>query len=49
MKNAVAWTYVINQKEFRIEKLLKKKEINYMSNGKNITTDLIAGLVKKIL
>ena len=25
MKNAVAWTYAINQKEFRIEKLIKKK------------------------
>ena len=40
-----------NQKEFRIEKVIKRKSIiaNYMSNGKNITTNLIAGLIKRIL
>ena len=36
-----------NQKEFRIEKVIKKKTINYMSNGKAII-HLIAGLIKKI-
>ena len=34
------------KKEFRIE---KGKETNYMSNGKDITTHLIAGLIKRIL
>ena len=28
---------------------LKGNEINYMSNGKDIKTHLIAGLIKKIL
>ena len=37
-----------NQKEFRIEKVIKK-EINCMSNGKDIIIILIAGLIKKIL
>ena len=37
----------INQKEFRIEKVLKKV-INYMSNGKDIIIHLIVGLIKKI-
>ena len=27
----------------------EKKEISYMSNGKGITTHLIAGLIKEIL
>ena len=69
IKNAVPWTYVINdfngeeitgsfyekelqkttQKEFRIEKVLKKKMINFMSNGKSITIHLIVGLIKKTL
>ena len=35
-----------NQKEFRIEKLIKRKE-NKMSNGKDITTHSIAGLIKR--
>ena len=37
-----------NQKEFRIEKVIKKG-INCMSNGKDIIIILIAGLIKKIL
>ena len=37
-----------NQKEFRIEKVLKKKVINYMLNGKVMIIHLIAGLIKKI-
>ena len=39
-----------NQKEFRIEKVLKKKKlINCTSNGKGMITALIAGLIKKTL
>ena len=38
-----------NQKEFRIEKMLKAKGKKYMSNGKDITTHLMAGLTKRIL
>ena len=38
-----------NQKEFRIEKVTKGKEINCMSNGRAIIILLIAGLIKKIL
>ena len=37
-----------NQKEFRIEKVIRKKVINCMSNGKVIITHLITGLIKKI-
>ena len=37
-----------NQKEFRIEKVLKKKGKNYMLNGKVMTIHLMAGLIKKI-
>ena len=37
-----------SQKEFRIEKVLKKKVINCMSNGKGIITHSIVGLIKKI-
>ena len=37
-----------NQKEFRIEKTVKEKVINYMSNGKDMTIHLIVGLIKKI-
>ena len=33
----------IDQQEFRIEKVLKKKVINYMSNGKDLT-----GLIKRL-
>ena len=36
-----------NQKEFRIEKVIKKKEISYMSNGKDMIIHLIAGSIKK--
>ena len=32
-----------------LKKKLKGKETNYMSNGKDIATHLIAGLIKKIL
>ena len=38
-----------NQKEFRIQKVLKKKVINYMSNGKFMIYHLIARLIKKDL
>ena len=38
-----------NQKEFRIEKVIKKKGENCMSNGKDIIILLTAGLTKKIL
>ena len=38
-----------NQKEFRIEKVIKRKVINCMSNGKGMTIYLIAGLIKKTL
>ena len=38
-----------NQKEFRIEKVIKKKELIYMSNGKVMTIHLIVGLIKKTL
>ena len=37
----------IDQQEFRIEKVIKKKVINYMSNGKDMIIHLIAGLIKK--
>ena len=36
-----------NQEEFRIEKVIKKKETSYMSNGKDMIIHLIAGLIKK--
>ena len=36
-----------NEQEFRIEKGIKKKVINYMSNGKVMIAHLIAGLIKK--
>ena len=36
-----------NQKEFIIEKVMKKKETSYMSNGKDMITHLKAGLIKK--
>ena len=68
VKNAVHWTYVINdfngeeiigtfyekelektnQQEFRIEKVIKKKVINYISNGKVMIIHIIVGLIKKI-
>ena len=36
-----------NQQEFRIEKVIKNRVINYMSNGKVMIVHLIAGLIKK--
>ena len=36
----------INQKEFRIKKLMKKK-CDYMLNGKDTIIHLIVGLIKK--
>ena len=36
-----------NQKKFRIEKVLRKKLINYMLNGKDMIIPLIIGLIKK--
>ena len=38
-----------NQEEFRIEKVIRQKEINFMLNGKIMIIHLIAGLIKKIL
>ena len=37
-----------NQKEFRIEKVNKKRMINYVSNGKIMVIHLIVGLIKNI-
>ena len=37
-----------NQKEFRIEKVIKEKVINCTSNGKGMIILLIVGLIKKI-
>ena len=39
----------IYQQEFRIEKVIKKKVINYMLNEKDMIIHLIAGLIKKDL
>ena len=36
-----------NQQGFRIKKRLKEKDIIYMSNGKDMIINLIAGLRKK--
>ena len=38
-----------NQGEFRIEKVIKRKVINYTSKGKVMIIHLIVGLIKKIL
>ena len=38
-----------DQKEFRIEKVLKKMVISYMPNGKVMIIYLIVGLIKKTL
>ena len=38
-----------NQKEFRIEKVLKKRVIRCMLNGKGMIIHLILGLIKKTL
>ena len=35
-----------NQEEIRIERVIKKKAINYMSNGKDMIIHAIAGLIK---
>ena len=37
-----------NQQKFRIEKVIKRNVINYLSSGKVMIVHLIAGLVKKI-
>ena len=37
----------IDQQEFRIEKVLRKRVINYMLNGKDMIIHLIVGLIKK--
>ena len=36
-----------NQQKFRIEKVVKKKEVDYILNGKDMIIHLIAGLIKK--
>ena len=38
-----------SQEKFRIEKVLKKKVINFMSNGEDMIIVLIVGLIKKTL
>ena len=38
-----------NEKEFRIEKVIKRKGDNCMSNGKDMIIHSIVGLIKKIL
>ena len=37
-----------NQEKFRIEKVIKKEARKYMLNGKDMITQSIAGLIKKI-
>ena len=37
-----------NQKEFRVEKAIRKKLANYISNGKVKITNLTVGLIKKV-
>ena len=36
-----------NQKDFRVEKVIKKKTFNYMLNGKVIIILLTVGLIKE--
>ena len=36
-----------NQKKFRVEKVIKKKVVSYMLNGKTTIALLIVGLIKK--
>ena len=36
-----------SQKKFRVEKVIKKKVISYMLNGKTTIALLIVGLIKK--
>ena len=38
-----------NEKEFRIEQVIKKKVISRMSNGKDTIIHLTVGLIKKTL
>ena len=38
-----------SQKKFRIERVLKRKVINFMLNGKGMIVVLIVGLIKKTL
>ena len=38
-----------NKKEIRIEKIIKKKAINYMLNGKVLIIHLMVEFIKKIL
>ena len=38
-----------NQKQFRVEKVIKKKSINYMLNGKATIVLLTVGLIKMTL
>ena len=38
-----------NQEEFRIEKVIKKNETNYASNGTGMIILLIVGLIEKAL
>ena len=35
-----------NEKEFRIEQVIKKKAISWMSDGKDTIIHLIVGLIK---
>ena len=37
-----------NQKEFRVEKAIRKKLANYISNGKVKIINLTVGLIKKV-
>ena len=39
----------INQDEFRVKKVIKKKEISCMSNGKSMIIHLKSGLIKNTL
>ena len=38
-----------SQEKFRIEKIIKRKGVNFMSNGKDKIIHLIVGLIKKDL
>ena len=58
VKNTMQWTFVgtfyekelqkTSQKEFRIEKVIKKNVINYMLNRQDTIIRLIVGLIKKV-
>ena len=56
IKNTALWTYVIsdfngeetNQTEFRVDKVIKKKVIKYMPNGKTILIHLMVGSIRKM-